>query len=238
MTRCLCRDATCWDALSGRCGRCGAPYRPPRVELLKLDTYRPPTEAPAVAPPVELPNPCDIAPDALAFITPQLLRAGELYVRTHEHEPPEPMAVVDTYVRVKATEPPARSGHVKWVESCTARTLTPIEAELVDLLCMAFRTGPYNLGRGRTWVKCMDGSIDSAWFYVARDLSTCDGDGLARLVVGAAERCLRLSVLPHGLGRMKLMVWQRSRDGGLSKAAPPIEEVIASVRDWYFGGVT
>jgi hypothetical protein len=126
-----------------------------------------------------------------------------------------------------------KTAHVEWVERHIGHALTPIEAELVNLLCMAFRWGPYNVGPGRRWVQCMSGNTGRAWFYVSMELATCDTDALSRLVVGAAERCLRLSVRPHGVGLIKVMVWQRVREGGLSTRAPAIEDVIASVRRWY-----
>lgn len=131
------------------------------------------------------------------------------------------------------------SAHVQWVELTLGRPLVPIEAELVDLLSMAFRTGPYNLGDERRWVRMLDGDDRMAQFWINRDLSTCDGDALARLVVGAAERCLRLTVDPYGPRRMRIRVWQRTRDGEegrrLMTAAPSIEDTIRGVRQWYGG---
>lgn len=130
------------------------------------------------------------------------------------------------------------SGHVDWVQASIGRKLSPIEAELVDLVCMAFRTGPYNVMDTCGWLRVTERPTPGhAWVYTNRDLSTCDTDALTRLVVGAAERCLRLTVSPHGAWRLKLEVWQRTREGDgkhpIMTSAPSIESVIASVRDWY-----
>ena len=63
------------------------------------------------------------------------------------------------------------------------------------------------------------------------DFATYDFDTLTRLVFAAHDNCCRVSIGNGGPYRMKIMVFDRKRTGGISERHPTVEQALA---DWRF----
>ena len=114
-----------------------------------------------------------------------------------------------------------------WVERDQARKLSEVERTLVELVCDAFRCGPYDL----RWTTLRTIG-HSAQVACTRDLSTWDGDALTRLVVGAHQRCCRVSVVPCNMNATRIMLWQRScRSGRMADRHPTMGQALAFMAD-------
>lgn len=62
------------------------------------------------------------------------------------------------------------------------------------------------------------------------DLATYDWDKLTRLVLMAHDQCIRVSIFPNAFKSLRIAIWKREREGGLSKRHPTIEEAIELYR--------
>lgn len=62
------------------------------------------------------------------------------------------------------------------------------------------------------------------------DLSTFDFDVLTRLVVLAHDRCVRVGVIPYRPRELAITLHKRTRDGGVSRRHPTLEQAVATVR--------
>lgn len=114
-----------------------------------------------------------------------------------------------------------------WVERNEKRTLSVDERTLVELVCDAFRCGPYDL----RWNTLRSFGV-GAEVSCTRDLSTWDGNALTRLVVGAHQRCVRVSVAPCGEVNLMIQLWQRSgRSGRMSERHPTMGQALAFMGD-------
>lgn len=102
---------------------------------------------------------------------------------------------------------------------------------LLVLLCLAYRTGPHNLGRGGSWLLSMSGGDRYAKISVGDYLSTYDSDTLTRLVLGAHEVACRVSIETCNPQRLRVRLWFRGREGGFGERHPTIEGAVADVRD-------
>lgn len=58
------------------------------------------------------------------------------------------------------------------------------------------------------------------------DLATYDFDGLTRLVLMAHEKAYRVSIMPLNFNTIKIAIWKRQREGGMTQKHPTIEEAI------------
>lgn len=58
------------------------------------------------------------------------------------------------------------------------------------------------------------------------DLASFDFDHMTRLVLGAHEYCLRVSVSNGGPNQLKIWVWDRKREGRMSERHPTIEQAM------------
>jgi len=64
-----------------------------------------------------------------------------------------------------------------------------------------------------------------------QELSTFDYNSLTRLVFMAHDRCIRVAILPSGPGRVKIVIWQRERQGGVTERHPTIEDALRTWRE-------
>lgn len=62
------------------------------------------------------------------------------------------------------------------------------------------------------------------------DLATYDFDRLTKLVIMAHDKCIRVSVQPHQFKTLRIAIWKRAREGGLSLRHPTLEQAIESFR--------
>lgn len=62
------------------------------------------------------------------------------------------------------------------------------------------------------------------------DLSTYDYSLLTKFVLMCHDRCVRGSIIPNAFKDIKLCIWQRTREGGLSQSHPTIEQAIEKFR--------
>lgn len=119
-------------------------------------------------------------------------------------------------------------GHARWVESSLGRAIEASEAMLVELLCKAFRVGPWNL---TPWTTLATAGPHGAKRTLRdrRDLSTFDTDALTRLVILAHDLAIRVEIRP-AMHNVRVLAHQRTREGSLMHRHPTIEEAIADVR--------
>lgn len=62
------------------------------------------------------------------------------------------------------------------------------------------------------------------------DLATYDWDKLTRLVLMGHDQCVRVAIYPLAFKTLRIAIWSRVRDGGLSQRHPTIEEAIERFR--------
>ena len=113
-----------------------------------------------------------------------------------------------------------------WVERNLGRALAPMEGELVELLCRAYRTGPWNL---QPW-RSLDTAGRGACRVLDHELATFDSDALTRLVIGAHDACRRVSIHPHTFRHLRILYHPRERDGDMMRRHPTMDEAVASFR--------
>lgn len=66
---------------------------------------------------------------------------------------------------------------------------------------------------------------------VHEHLSTWDFDWLTRLVIGAHDYCVRVTIAPRSNRTLRIMLHPRnSRTDGMSQRHPTLEEAIANIR--------
>lgn len=108
-------------------------------------------------------------------------------------------------------------------------TLTAFQRSAVNLLREGFATGIYNVSTN--WEK-VDWDFGNGVCFVIgwRGLATYDFDHLTRLVIGAHDRSIRLDIDARARNYLALMMWPRSREGGMAQRHPTIEEAIARFR--------
>lgn len=116
-----------------------------------------------------------------------------------------------------------------WVARHLALNLTEFQRGAVELICAAKRCGPYDFAA--TFRRAEWNYGDGVSFVIQGDLATFDSNGLTRLVIGAHERCYRVSVEGCGPKRMRVSIWPRqAREGATWKRHPTIEEAIEHYR--------
>lgn len=98
--------------------------------------------------------------------------------------------------------------------------MVPFKQRAEEMLCRVYG-GRHHVRRlkdeGR-FLTCLHGS----------DLATFDFDHMTRLVLGAHEYCLRVSVSNGGPNQLKIWVWDRKREGRMSERHPTIEQAMQS----------
>lgn len=62
------------------------------------------------------------------------------------------------------------------------------------------------------------------------DLATYDYDKLTKLVIMAHDQCVRVSVMPHAFKTLRISIWKREREGGMSQRHPTLEQAIEKFR--------
>lgn len=101
--------------------------------------------------------------------------------------------------------------------------LPPFKQRAKEMLCRVYG-GLHHVRRlqdeGR-YITCLHGC----------DLATFDFDHMTRLVLGAHEYCVRVSVTNGGPNRLKIWVWDRKREGRMSERHPTIEQAMAKWAD-------
>lgn len=122
----------------------------------------------------------------------------------------------------------ARSEYAAWVARDRGRDLTDAEACLVDVVCAAFRLGPWDI----RWSSLRaDGGPVAAYVSVQPDrLATFDFDGLTRLVFAAHDAAARVDVGPAGPSYVRICLYLREREGGVSRRHPTLEAAVAEWR--------
>jgi hypothetical protein len=62
------------------------------------------------------------------------------------------------------------------------------------------------------------------------DLATYDYNQLTRLVLMGHDKCIRVSVAPSNFNTLKICIWKRQREGGMSSRHPTLEQAIEKFR--------
>lgn len=62
------------------------------------------------------------------------------------------------------------------------------------------------------------------------DLATYDFDKLTRLVFMGHDKCMRVGVHPNAFKTLRIAIWKRQREGGMSSRHPTLEQAIESFR--------
>lgn len=62
------------------------------------------------------------------------------------------------------------------------------------------------------------------------DLATYDYNDLTRLVLMAHDKCIRVSIMPLNMNTVKIAIWKREREGGMSRRHATIEQAIETYR--------
>lgn len=112
---------------------------------------------------------------------------------------------------------------IERVERVRGSSCSTEEALLVALSCRAYRTVPHNLDEFRR----LEGWPGGARWSTTRDLATFDVDALLRLVIGAQNVGVRLSVAPAGPQYTGIMLHMREAGKVLS--------LDAAVAGWFSG---
>ncbi len=113
-----------------------------------------------------------------------------------------------------------------WVESNSRLTLTPIQRLAVEVLVEGMNTGPWNLTIKWSTVDWNYGAGVRFTMY-SKGLWTFDFDHLARLVIAAHDRCVRLDIAPAAPRYFHIWVHPRERDGDMTRRHPTIKDAIA-----------
>lgn len=103
-------------------------------------------------------------------------------------------------------------------------------AEATDFFAALYRGAHHIPGRhygGGENVRAHGGGWSVSHFGY---LSSFDFDKLTRLVLLAHERCIRVEVDSGGPRRVRIAIWRRQREGGMSERHPTIEQAIATFR--------
>lgn len=101
---------------------------------------------------------------------------------------------------------PETEGPWHWVERSTGRTLTDPERLLVELICRARRTGPWNLTPWTSlqpWGAGARVSVRDGW-------ATYDTEALTRLVCGAHDLAARVVLVSSGPNRIGVVMHLRT----------------------------
>lgn len=106
--------------------------------------------------------------------------------------------------------------------------LSPWQRRAIDVLGIAFG-GIYNAPIAWNAVDWRCGS-GLGIPLKGGELSTFDGGRLTALVLGCHDARTRLSISPHGLRGLMLMLHPRSHFGGISARHPSIDEAVAQWR--------
>lgn len=136
--------------------------------------------------------------------------------------------VNQAYPKLPSGQP--RTAGRRWVESVTGIRLTPFQARCAEYLDWLY-VGIYHIEnevkqaikRGR-W-------LDYRVEVVLGDpcLSTYDANTLTRIVVGAHDACLRVSIESASPRRLRLVMHDRKRDGIMLERHPTLEQHLESI---------
>lgn len=89
----------------------------------------------------------------------------------------------------------------------------------VDFFCGAHHFGGQLKEWGYGW--CMP---------MRNNMATIDYNGLTKLVLMAHDRAIRVEIVPRGMSRALICIWQRDRSTGMSTGHPTIEQAIEKHR--------
>lgn len=117
-----------------------------------------------------------------------------------------------------------------WVARHLGRELSEFQRGAVDLICDAMRCGPYDFAG--TFAKARwDHGRGVSFVILGQELATFDSDGLTRLVVGAHDRCYRVSVEACAPRTLRVSIWPRDgREGPMHKRHPTMEDAVRKAR--------
>lgn len=116
-----------------------------------------------------------------------------------------------------------------WVARHLGHPLTPFQQVAVGLICDAMQVGPYDFVT--TFRRAEWNFGNGVSFVVRGELATWDAAGLTRLVIGAHDRCVRVSVEGCGPRMMRVSMWPRTeREGSMHKRHPTIEQAVEHYR--------
>lgn len=109
-------------------------------------------------------------------------------------------------------------------------TISPLGRQVADLLGELF-LGLYHLDSKTIsrvdWSDTFCVEVSIGW----KDWATYDFDNLTRLVFLSHHMAIRVSMDASKHGWMKLMFWQRSRDGSLCKRHPSLDEAVRKFKE-------
>lgn len=116
-----------------------------------------------------------------------------------------------------------------WVARHLGRELSEFQRGAVDLICDAMRCGPYDFAG--TFAKARwEHGRGVSFVILGQELATFDSDGLTRLVVGAHDRCYRVSVEGCAPRMLRVSIWPRERAGAMHKRHPTMEDAVRMAR--------
>jgi hypothetical protein len=112
------------------------------------------------------------------------------------------------------------ANHRKWDDSPFHRRA----AEYLDWLFMGIYHIEPEIKRALAKGEWNDDLSVSVTLYGGRDFATYDAGLLTRIVVGAHDFCLRVSLSPSGPRYIRIMIWPRERTGGIMGRHPTLED--------------
>lgn len=124
--------------------------------------------------------------------------------------------------------------NAKWVENNYKLTLTDFQKKAVELMCRSQKCGAYDLG---CWKKADWGTKRVSFTIYSFGLSTYDFDELTKLVIGAHEMMIRVSISASKKNHIVITFQERTaREGETWLKHPTIEQAIESYRSKFKGG--
>ena len=116
-----------------------------------------------------------------------------------------------------------------WVESYLGHPLSDFQRRCTNLLCKAFAMGPYNIHTN--WKRMELHERDVSLVISNTELATFDFDKLTRLVIGAHDESIRISISACAPNRLRLRMHERQkRKGRMYERHPTIEQAIEAYR--------
>lgn len=119
-----------------------------------------------------------------------------------------------------------------WVAKNYKGTMSPLGITVADLLGDMYQ-GIYHIASGRAFDKVKWSDPDIIVVILpshASQMANHDFNHLTRLVVLTHDRCLRVSIEPHGFRYLRLMFHPRNRGNDICREIPTLEDHVAKIR--------